>query len=97
MLQREFKFGLRARQLVNASEWLCAERLGSPVLLSYLVQLDFQPFRSLSGRAPLTGGGLAGSGPGFGCLPGSEEVLILGGTPEARLPPSWWGKCVINA
>ena len=34
------------------------------------------------------GGGLAGSGPGFGWLPGSEEVLILGGTPEARLPPS---------
>ena len=28
---------------------------------------------------------------------GSEEVLILGGVPEARLRPSRWGKCVINA
>ena len=46
-------------------------------------------FPESSGRVPLTGGGLAGSGPGFGWLPGSEEVLILGGTPEARLPPSW--------
>ena len=72
---------------------LCAEWLGSPVLPTYLVQLDHQPLR----RVPLVGGGLAGSGPGFGWLPGSEEVLILGGTPEARLPPTRWGKCVINA
>ena len=38
---------------MNASERLCAEWLGSPVLLSYLVQLDHQPFQSLLEGVPL--------------------------------------------
>ena len=62
------------------------EWLGSPVLPSYLVQLDHQPFRSLPAVVAFAGGGLTGSGSGFGWLPGLEEVPILGGTPEARLP-----------
>ena len=79
--------------LANASEQLCAEWLGCSVQLSYLVELDQQPLR----RVPQMGGRLAGSGPGFGWSPVSEAVLILGGTSQARLPSSWWGKCVINA
>ena len=27
----------------------------------------------------------------------SMHILILGGTLEACLPPSWWGKCMIKA
>ena len=58
--------GLRAKWLVHAIERLCEEWLGSPVLLSYLGQLDHQPFRSLSEGFPKREAGWQGLDQGSG-------------------------------
>ncbi len=80
---------MRVKKLVTAGERLCEEGLGSPVLQSFFVQLDHQPFRSLP--VVVRWRRVVGVWTRVRIVPGPKEVLVLwvgggGGGGKARLP-----------
>ena len=65
--------------------------------ICWIIRATRLPMGAKCGKAPHCGLWVQRSNLGCDFFKQSSGIGNLGGTPEARLPPSWWGKCVINA